>query len=415
MDDPADVYVPANPTDPAFYQLTKEPMINTIPMQSHPNWYTHNYWDIKLETATVPTTVIRAKKVRLLPNAVQGRKLMVWLDIYYKVYNIALSHFEQTGRRLSAYSLRNETRALLPARLYKVAKSVGMPFQCISEACIDVHKAHKAALALNGNNRFRMRYKKDGCQSSMSIEKTAITPTGIAVKSLGIMACVDFNLADVDAACRLKRENNKFYLYVPMKKQQSVKLEEDRCGLDPGVRTFQTAYVEGGITYDIGCNYGETIKPILKKIDCVSHIPAARKFVQRLYNRIRNLTTDMHWKVISWLTAKHSVICIGKMSTSDIVKNKPGHYLHPMSKRLMLLQSHYTFRMRLKSACEEKGVRLIEVDERYTSKTCGRCRAVHPNLGSNKVYDCIYCGYHADRDANAARNIYLRGLTGRMD
>ena len=54
---------------------------------------------------------------------------------------------------------------------------------------------------------------------------------------------------------------------------------------------------------------------------------------------------------------------------------------------------------------------LIVCDEAYTSKTCGACGTLYQKLGSNKTFKCAACGYEADRDISAARNILLRYLT----
>src|ERR1700723_171236 len=74
--------------------------------------------------------------------------------------------------------------------------------------------------------------------------------------------------------------------------------------------------------------------------------------------------------------------------------------------------AHYRFRMRLLSKAREYPWCNVElVDESYTSKTCGRCGALHNKLGGAKVYQCPRCTLRMDRDVNGARNIYLRYLT----
>lgn len=63
----------------------------------------------------------------------------------------------------------------------------------------------------------------------------------------------------------------------------------------------------------------------------------------------------------------------------------------------------------LKHTAEKSGVRIVDVNEHYTSKTCGRCGVLN---GKNalKVFTCSACGLVADRDVHAARNILLRQL-----
>ena len=77
----------------------------------------------------------------------------------------------------------------------------------------------------------------------------------------------------------------------------------------------------------------------------------------------------------------------------------------------MMTLSHYAFRERLLHTAE----RYPWCDEQYTSKPCGNCGKLNHTLGGNKVFTCNAtsggCGYVADRDCSAARNILLRYLT----
>ena len=90
---------------------------------------------------------------------------------------------------------------------------------------------------------------------------------------------------------------------------------------------------------------------------------------------------------------------------------KKGRFIYKKTVRGMYSWRHYIFMQRplakteLVSACT-----VIECDEPYTSKTCVACDSIHKNLGRRKVFACPECGYWADRDASAARNIMLRYL-----
>jgi putative transposase len=53
--------------------------------------------------------------------------------------------------------------------------------------------------------------------------------------------------------------------------------------------------------------------------------------------------------------------------------------------------------------------RLILVDARNTSQACSACGDVVPKLLGVRVHECA-CGYRADRDVNAARNVLARAL-----
>ena len=59
---------------------------------------------------------------------------------------------------------------------------------------------------------------------------------------------------------------------------------------------------------------------------------------------------------------------------------------------------------------------MIETGESWTSKTCGLCGSLHPDLKGNPVYRCVRPGCEAvlDRDVNGARNIGLLVLTRQL-
>jgi putative transposase len=77
----------------------------------------------------------------------------------------------------------------------------------------------------------------------------------------------------------------------------------------------------------------------------------------------------------------------------------------------MLTWSHYRFKLLLKAKARAyPWVRVHDVNEAYTSKTCGHCGIIKNNLGGAKVFRCAHCGLEADRDVHGARNIYLRNV-----
>lgn len=131
----------------------------------------------------------------------------------------------------------------------------------------------------------------------------------------------------------------------------------------------------------------------------------------RVHFRIKNLVKEVHRKMASWLCENHRVILIPKFEASRMVK-RAWRKIGSKTVRGMLTWSHYAFRAMLKDKAELfPWVSVVECDEAYTSKTCGGCGNLHHKLGSAKTFRCQGCGYVADRDINAARNILLRYLT----
>jgi putative transposase len=69
-----------------------------------------------------------------------------------------------------------------------------------------------------------------------------------------------------------------------------------------------------------------------------------------------------------------------------------------------------TFLDILRDKAERAGHAVVEVSARATSQGCSRCGATVAKTLSARSHVCPHCGYVADRDVNAARNILAGGL-----
>lgn len=66
---------------------------------------------------------------------------------------------------------------------------------------------------------------------------------------------------------------------------------------------------------------------------------------------------------------------------------------------------------RFKDKMDANGGRLVLVPAAYTSQACHKCGHVAKgNRESQAVFKCVRCGYRANADINAAKNILGRAL-----
>ena len=85
--------------------------------------------------------------------------------------------------------------------------------------------------------------------------------------------------------------------------------------------------------------------------------------------------------------------------------------LRTKSVRHMTSMSHFRFRQfLLHKSREYANVEVAIVDESYTSRTCSCCGHVKGKF-SSKTFKCPSCHFKADRDANAAKNIWLKFIS----
>jgi putative transposase len=298
-------------------------------------------------------------------------------------------------------------------------KRIGMGKNTLDGAVKDVcvaYKSAKAKLEAGNIKKFRLRPKKK-CSNKETIvighgafsnKSTKKRRNSFAYRKLGeIKSSVPFIDNTREARLTFDKRRNKFYLFI-VKETRVFKVDDRQkeCSLDPGLRMFQTCY-DKKKCFSFGENIKGFVEPILKKIDRIANFQNKfwyKKYTQRLRDKIRNKIDNIHWNICKILVTRYNEITIGKLSTKIV--SKKG-FMTKMNKRLYYALSHYTFRQRLKFKCQEYGVKFNEQNESYTTKKCGGCGKLN-EVGTAKVFNCVFCDFTWGRDQNGARNIMIR-------
>ncbi len=66
----------------------------------------------------------------------------------------------------------------------------------------------------------------------------------------------------------------------------------------------------------------------------------------------------------------------------------------------------------LEQRCEELGIRIVYVSAYKTSQRCSHCGKIDRKNRRGERFKCVSCGYEADADYNASRNLEYLGLAG---
>lgn len=130
------------------------------------------------------------------------------------------------------------------------------------------------------------------------------------------------------------------------------------------------------------------------------------------HDRLRKKRRDFHHKLALGLIRRFDMIAIENLNIEGLAGGMLAKQVHDIA--------WAQFISILASKAECAGRELIKVDPRGTSQTCSECGAEVRKDLSVRVHDCPQCGYVADRDHNAARNVEQRagharrgGLNGR--
>ena len=127
---------------------------------------------------------------------------------------------------------------------------------------------------------------------------------------------------------------------------------------------------------------------------------------------------DLQHKLAKRLVDKYDIIVVEDLKIADMIRSAKGTVMNPGKgvrakrglNRSIRCQAWRHFLTILEYKLKQKGGLLIKVPARYTSQTCPRCGHVSSsNRKTQSDFKCTKCGYAANADFVAAKNILGRG------
>lgn len=128
-----------------------------------------------------------------------------------------------------------------------------------------------------------------------------------------------------------------------------------------------------------------------------------RHNVARHHERIANQRKDTLHKASRSYVDGYQTIVLEDLQVANLIRNHCLAYA-------IADASWGMFRQYLEAKAESAGRQVIAVRPAYTSQQCSQCGEYVEKSLSVRTHICPFCGYIADRDENAARNILQRGL-----
>jgi transposase len=214
----------------------------------------------------------------------------------------------------------------------------------------------------------------------------------------------------IDHDCRLVKQKNVFWVIIPIPIEITDKKPPiNYCGIDPGVKTFMTSFGNNG------CIEHKHNEKILKDLDNKIKLLKDRrrtkqhrvhkKKINRIEIRKANLVDELHWRTINRLLKMNDFIFYGDIKSHGIVKNGNNINLNTDMNNLKF----FKFKQRLLFKSIERGKKVYETQEHFTTQTCSFCGSMY-KPGLSRVYECKNCKKHIGRDVNAAKNILMKGI-----
>lgn len=379
--------------------------------------------------------MLKSYKTEINPTLEQIQKINQTIGTCRFVYNFYLAHNKETYEKEKKFVsgmdfskwINNE---FIPNnKNYKWIKEVSS--KSVKQSIMNAEKAFKRFFKhQSGFPGFKKKGKSDVKMYFVKTDSKVIIPCErhrIKIPTLGWVRIKEKGYIPTNSethtiksgcvSCRAGR----YYVSVlveEIQKDQPI-LNDFGIGIDLGIKEF--AITSNGIIKK-NINKTATVRKLEKQLKreqrCLSrkyddykkrkkkgeatrqNIQRQQLKVQKLHQQIENNRTDYVNKCVNEIVkTKPSYITIEDLNVSGMMKNRH------LSKAVAS-QKFYEFRTKLETKCKENGIELRVADRWYpSSKLCHECGCIKKDLKlSDREYICD-CGYHTDRDYNAALNL----------
>jgi putative transposase len=365
-------------------------------------------------------SVMRTYRYRLYPTRVQRESLDEQRAFACQLYNAALEQRRDARRRRSKrLTLADQQRDLTELRAagmtpvnmncwtqQHVLRRLDLAFAAFFRRC-------KAGAKEPGFPRFRSNHRYDSLTWSFAGHAAgcAIRDGRLRLQGIGAVKVKwhrtipeDTILRTVTAVRSGERWYACFSLTVPQPAGESCALPA--IGIDVGITTFAALsngeMITGPRAGRVAQRKLRVAQRRLSRRKRGSHRRVkARRQVARAHERIANVRHDHAHKTARDLVSRFGLIAAEDLNVQGLASG--------MLARDVNDQGWGRFLTILESKAAEAGSLAVKVNARGTSQNCSACDGHVPKALSVRWHSCA-CGYAADRDVNAARNILNRGL-----
>jgi IS605 OrfB family transposase len=141
--------------------------------------------------------------------------------------------------------------------------------------------------------------------------------------------------------------------------------------------------------------------------------------IARIHERIRNRRLDYCHQTAHAITTAHGLVVVEDLPVKSMTASARGTIAEPGSNvrqkaglnRSILDKAWGQLRSTLEWQGRKNGCDVMAVPAAYTSQTCFACKQIAAESRENQArFCCVACGYQANADVNAAKNILALGL-----
>jgi len=350
-------------------------------------------------------------RYRLYPTAHQETVMKQTLELCRWVYNETLATRRNAYEATKAFPYsrhvlysRYDTQKLL--LLWKQERELPVYSQVLQEVQYRVDLAFKAFFrrVKAGEKAGYPRFKGRGWYDSFTYPQSgfALDAKGGSTLQLSKIGNIKIKLHRAIEG-EIKRLNikcsstGKWFACFTMDCYRDIQIsnKDAAVGIDVGITSFAT--LSNGEHIDNPRFFRSEEKALAK-----AQRKKAKKVVAKVHERIANKRSNFAHQLSRKLVNTYGVIAFEDLNIKGMMQN--GHLAKSIGDVAWGQFQTYT-----KNKAENAGSVVVMVDPKNTTQECSRCGAIVKKELKDRIHSCD-CGYVADRDENAAKNILTRGL-----
>ena len=210
----------------------------------------------------------------------------------------------------------------------------------------------------------------------------------------------------------ITRSGDRWYVIIQTEQTvSSSKREGQSVGIDVGLDSFAVdsdgAVIENPRFYEHSLGRIKKIqRSLARKQRFSKNWKKAKRKLEKVYDHVTNQKNDFLHKLSRQYVDTYATICVEDLNIKYLKENGKSRGL----RRSIHSASWGRFYSYLSYKAESAGTELVKVDPRDTTQMCSNCGSIVKKTLSERVHECPYCGFVADRDYNAAVNIHRVGM-----
>ncbi len=370
--------------------------------------------------------VARAYRYRLYPDSKRQNEIDGQIELARLLYNKLLEKAKNEYQKTKSFEIKKATfNRLLKESVEENAEFNRLYSQVRQNIFVRLRRAYQNSFRRvkeRGNGKKVKagfpRFKAKGRYSSLTypqfgfrIDKNALRVTKIGRMKVELHRPIGGAIKTLT----LRKEAGQYYAtFSTINEIEPPKIKDTNpIGIDVGLETFATLSDGRKIQKPNFARKAEKRlshwQRVIAKTQKGSHRRGkARLKLEREWLHVNNQTNDFIQKTTTELAESgYTSFAVEDLRIQNMLQNR----------RLSRSISNAVwsrFIQVLSYKAEEAGMRVVKVDPTGTSQTCSNCGSQNSLEPSDRVFDCR-CGYHEDRDINAARNILNRATAGHAE